>query len=231
MQCMRAMQYEKRSKLEVRQVPALVCLSKLKSDPVRGTCERAILEHSSDHTVLRPQMDVRSCPGIVSRNPGSTAGGYRRIRHHSLPAGSGPAAAESACSISLNSMGDHHGTRRQYHSPRAVEQGQARRAKGALQSERRLGPARPPADGRAGARSRALQLGYRQQASRMRSRRPQGSRRLSSRPSRYARHCDATQDPASRSVRDNGSGQRRSAGVDQACEAEVGRLPIPQSAP
>jgi integrase len=32
--------------------------------------------------------------------------------------------------MALNSMGDHHGSRRQYHSPRAVEQGQDRRAKG-----------------------------------------------------------------------------------------------------
>jgi hypothetical protein len=49
---------------------------------------------------------------------------------------------------SLNSMGDHHGNRRQRHSSRAMEQGQDRRTEGSVQAQGHLGSSSPTSDGR-----------------------------------------------------------------------------------
>ena len=61
-------------------------------------------------------------------------------------------------------MGDHHGNHRQCCSSRAVEQGQDRRAEGALQAQGHLGAARPAPDGGPSERTRAVQSRNRQQA-------------------------------------------------------------------
>ncbi len=107
-----------------------------------------------------------------------------------------PSALAGASCVALNSMGDHHGNRRQRYSSRAVEQGQDRRAEGALQAEGHLGAARPSADGKPGARTRTVQPRHRQQAARMRPRRTQGPGCVPWRSGGNTRHRHAAQDPA-----------------------------------
>src|SRR5450432_4787653 len=67
----------------------------------------------------------------------------------------------------LQPKGDHHGWN-SYRAPRgSLEQGQARRPEGTIQTSGNLGYPYPPADERPAARSCPLRLGDRQQATGM----------------------------------------------------------------